>query len=186
MNPVQATLYIQPFTVPHRFKRRVSGSILLLAVSVISGLVHASDIDHNKTLVKRFVMATNELDFAALDRIVAADVVRHSQSTPGLVINNLADFKAFLERDAAVMDGARVDVETLISEGDRVALYGSFSGTHVGSFGPIEPTGKTISVDVHAMFRISEGRIVEFWILWDNAALLMQLGHSPFGPVDGN
>ena len=161
---------------------RISGSVVLIVLALLFEPARASDIESNKALVHRFVTAGNELDFSALDSIVAPDVVRHSQSTPGVVITNLLDFKAFLERDATMMEGARVDLEILVAEGDRVAIYGNFSGTHTGSFGPIEPTGRTVSLNVHAMFRIEDDRIVEIWILWDNVALLTQLGHSPFAP----
>lgn len=159
-------------------------SILLLALSASCQLVQASDIANNKALVQRFVAETNALNLDALDEIVAPDVVRHSQSTPGLVITSLAELKAFLEQDAATMEGARVDIDSLVAEGDRVALFGTFSGKHVGNFGPIEATGRSVSVNLHGMFRIEGGRIAEFWVLWDNAFVLTQLGHSPFGPAD--
>ena len=175
--------------------RRISESILLLALSAFVQLAQASDIAENKDLVRRFVAATNELDFAVLDQIVAPDVVRHSQSTPDLVVTSVEDLKAFLAQDAATMEGANVEVHTMVAEGDRVAgvgnagvlvvaLYGTFSGKHVGNFGPIEATGKTVSANLHAMFRIEDKRIAEFWVLWDNVHVLTQLGHSPFRPAD--
>ena len=164
--------------------RRILGSILLLLLSTFVQLAQASDLAENKDLVRRFVTASNELDFAALDQIVAPDVVRHSQSTPDLVITSVEDLKAFLEQDAATMEGASVDVHTMVAEGDRVALYGTFSGKHVGNFGPLEATGKSVSANLHAMFRIEDKRIAEFWVLWDNVYVLAQLGHSPFRPAD--
>ena len=166
--------------------KRSIETLLLLALTAFAGLGHASDTEANKDLARRFVAATNELDFAALEDVVSPDMIRHSQSTPGLVITNLDDFKAYLERDAATFQGARVDVDTMVAEGDRVALYGKFSGKHVGNIGPIEATGISVSLDVHAMFRIENGRIAECWILWDNAALLTQLGHMPSGPSNEN
>ena len=160
-------------------------AILLLILPLWIDSAHASDTEFNKTLVRRFAVATRELDYPVLDSIVAPDVVRHSQSTPGLEITSLAELKAYLERDNAAIDGARVDFDILIAEGDNVAFYGEFTGTQVGPIGSIAATGKPISLDVSGMFIIQDNLIVEFWILWDNGALLTQLGHTPFSPTVG-
>ena len=164
---------------------QITGVFLLIILPLWVDTAHASDLEFNKTLVRRFAVATRELDYPVLDSIVAPDVVRHSQSTPGLEITSLAELKAYLERDNAAIDGARVDFDVLIAEGDRVAYYGMFTGTHVGTIGSIKATGKPISLDVSGMFIIQDNLIVEFWILWDNGTLLTQLGHSPFSPTVG-
>jgi predicted ester cyclase len=165
------------------FSLRATGLVLLIIVPTWIEAAHASNIENNKALVRRFVAAANELDDSALDSILAPDMVRHSQSTPELNITNLAEFKAYLKQDAATIDGAHVDFSVLIAEGNRVALFGVYTGTQVGPIGPIEATGKPVSIDISAMFRIQDNLIVEFWVLWDNAALLTQLGHSPFAPL---
>ena len=158
--------------------------IATLGLCMACQLACASEAESNKALVREFVEASNALDFATLREIVAPDVVRHSQSTPGIVVTSREDLLAFLEQDAATMEGASVEVRTMVAEGDRVALYGTFSGRQVGNFGPIEPTGKNVSANLHAMFRIDGERIAEFWVLWDNLHVLAQLGHSPFAAAD--
>ena len=164
---------------------QITGVFLLVILPLWIDATHASDLEFNKTLVRRFAVATRELDYPVLDSIVAPDVVRHSQSTPGLEITSLAELKAYLERDNAAIDGARVDFDILIAEGDNVAFYGEFTGTQVGPIGSIAATGKPLSLDVSGMFIIQDKLIVEFWILWDNGALLTQLGHTPFSPTVG-
>ena len=164
---------------------QIMGAFLLIILPLWIDTAHASDTEFNKTLVRRFAVATRELDYSVLDSIVAPDVVRHSQSTPGLEITSLAELKVYLEQDNAAIDGARVDFDVLIAEGDRVAYYGVFTGTQVGTIGPLKATGRPISIDVSGMFLIQDNLIVEFWILWDNGALLTQLGHTPFSPTVG-
>ena len=167
------------------FRLQATGMVLLICLSIWIETAHADETENNKALVRRFVAANNELDLPALDSILAPDMIRHSQSTPDLNITNLVDFKAYLKRDAAAFDGARVDLDVMIAEGDRVAFYGVFTGKQVAPIGPIEATGNLVSIDVSGMFRIQDNRIVEIWILWDNVAMLTQLGHSPFSPTVG-
>ena len=162
------------------FKLKMTGLVLLLVVQIVTEVALASDTESNKALVRRFVVATNELDFATLDKILAPDVIRHSQSTPDMQITNLDDFKAYIKQDAANFKGARVDVDMFVAEANRVALHGVFSGIHVGLFGPIEATGKPVSINISGIFRIQDDRIAEFWVVWDNLAMLTQIGHSPF------
>ena len=45
--------------------------------------------------------------------------------------------------------------------------------------GPFPPSGKRLSLDFAALFRIESGKIVELWVTWDNLAALSQLGHFP-------
>ena len=162
------------------YKLQFTGALFLTFLPLWIEVANASDTENNKVLVRQFAAATRDLDYSVLDRIVAPDVIRHCQSTPGLEIRSLADLKVYLERDNAAIDGARVDFDVLVAERDTVAYYGVFSGTHVGQIGSIKATGKAISLDVSGMFRIQDNLIVEFWILWDNGAMLTQLGHSPF------
>jgi predicted ester cyclase len=50
----------------------------------------------------------------------------------------------------------------LVIEGDRVAAHLRASGTHLGPFLGIAPTRKHANVAEFEMFRVTNGRIVEF------------------------
>ena len=165
-------------------KLHTVGLKLMVLLLLWAGSSVASDSDKNKALVRRFAEVTGGTDYSLLDDIVAPDMIRHSQSTPDLNITNLQAFKVYLRQDAATFAGARVHLDVLIAEGDRVAFYGAFFGTHAAALGPIPATGKPVKLDVSGMFRIQDERIVEFWILWDNLTMLNQLGQPPF-PVHG-
>jgi predicted ester cyclase len=45
--------------------------------------------------------------------------------------------------------------------------------------GPFPPSGAKAKFDFGAMFRISGGKIAEWWVTWDNMTILAQLGHLP-------
>jgi steroid delta-isomerase-like uncharacterized protein len=125
--------------------------------------------------------AGNERAFDALDTIVAANFVRHSQATPDLTVGNLEQFKAFLRQDAATFPDSRVTTHQLVAEGDRVAFHGTYAGTQEGPMGPFPASGKRMEIEFFGVFRIEDDRIAELWVAWDNLAALTQLGHWPPG-----
>lgn len=50
----------------------------------------------------------------------------------------------------------------IVVEGDRVAVHVRGSGTHLGAYVGIAPTRKHANVAEFAMYRVKNGRIVEF------------------------
>ncbi|KAA9110208.1 ester cyclase [Microbacterium rhizomatis] len=63
----------------------------------------------------------------------------------------------------------------LIVEDDRVAVHLRATGTHAGIFRGIAPTRRHVNVAEFAMYRVSNGRIVELSGTTDNLELLSQL-----------
>lgn len=137
------------------------------------------DLDANRCLVQAFADAGNRGDLDAFDSLLAADFVRHCEATPEVSVQNREDFKQFYKDTAATFPDQRMDIEILVAEGDRVAFWGSFSGTQKGPMGPFPATGKQMASDCAGVFRIDEGRIAELWVTWDNLAGLAQLGLLP-------
>lgn len=135
--------------------------------------------DSYKDLIRRWTDAINAGKLERLDEIVKPGFVRHSEATPGVVVESLDDFKAFDRESRKVYGDYRVTTGTLIEEDDKVAFWAKFDGVQIGPLGPFPATGKPISGDMGGYFRIEDGMIAELWITWDNLAGLVQLGHLP-------
>lgn len=92
------------------------------------------------------------------------------------------DFTAAFRR--ALTDG-HVDAQNVVEVDDTVAVEASFKGTFeqplAMSRGEIAPTGKPIDVRFADFFRVSDGKIVEHRVYWDQADLLTQLGVARSG-----
>lgn len=137
-----------------------------------------AQVEANKEVVRRFVAATNARDFDALDELVAPDVVRHSQSTPGVTVGSLDEFKAFLRQDLTAVPDAVQTLRMIVAEGDLVAVWANYAGTQTGPMGPFPPSGRKLDLDFAGVLRIDDdGHIAEIWVVWDNVAALTQLGH---------
>ncbi|MCZ2149007.1 MAG: ester cyclase [Bryobacterales bacterium] len=134
-------------------------------------------LEHNKTIVRRFVDASNSRDLLALEEVLAPDVVRHCQATPEVSVRSCADFTRFLQEDWAAIPDSRITMRHLVAEGDMVGVFAQYVGTQTGQWGPFPPSGKRLELDLSGMFRILDGKIAEVWVIWDNLTGLQQLGH---------
>ena len=70
----------------------------------------------------------------------------------------------------------RFTVDDQIAEGDKVATRYTITGTHLGDYKGITPTGKKITSTGITIHRIASGKILEGWANWDALGLLQQLG----------
>jgi predicted ester cyclase len=69
-----------------------------------------------------------------------------------------------------------IEIEMMVAEDDLVSVIGRFCGTHDGAFMGFPPTGRSFDVPFHVTYRIEGRKIVDHWMLMDNAALVEQLG----------
>jgi len=148
-------------------------------VAVLAVVCSAGTPDQNKALIGKFVEIGNSRDLDRLPEVVVDDFERHCQATPGLVIDTLDKFRKFMEADVKVCPDSQVEVQQMVAEDDRVAIWATYTGTQTGVMGPFPPSGKTMVLDFGAIFRLEDGKIAELWVVWDNMAALTQLGHFP-------
>ena len=66
-----------------------------------------------------------------------------------------------------------------IAEGDLVAGYETWHGTHTGEFFGIPASGKPVTFKVNDIVRVANGKIVEHWAVTDNLSLMQQIGAIP-------
>lgn len=74
---------------------------------------------------------------------------------------------------------AHVEPVAIIEEGDMVSFRLDGSGTHLGPFLGVEPTGKTIRIRGIHHVRLLDGRIIEHWQGPDILAMLLDMGLFP-------
>jgi len=153
--------------------------ILCFLSSANSFAESLNELEQNKTLVKNAFTALDAADLDDLDQYIAADYVRHSQATPGVVIRSLGEFKALLQSWSHTYSDIKTTVDVLIAEGDLVAFTGSYTATQVGPMGPFPATGKQLESEFAGYHQITDGKISKTWVTWDNLSALTQLGLFP-------
>jgi predicted ester cyclase len=74
---------------------------------------------------------------------------------------------------------AHVELVTLIEERDMVSFRLDGSGTHLGPFLGVNPTGKTVRIRGIHHVRLRDGRIIEHWQGPDILAMLLDMARFP-------
>jgi predicted ester cyclase len=133
--------------------------------------------DQLVTLQRRLTDAIDCQDWSAVKAMTASHLrVR----TGGQDMNWdgwLAQGKAFY---SAFPDGKHEIQETMV-DADRVAIRGTWSGTHKASFNGIPASGRRVTVDMVLIDRFVDGKLVDRWGVFDALALLQQIGAFPSG-----
>jgi predicted ester cyclase len=71
------------------------------------------------------------------------------------------------------------EMEEMIAEGDKVVVRLTITGTQLGQWGPLRPTGKRVRFEEIVILRFADGKVVEQRGLPDNLAALRQLAVVP-------
>ena len=119
-----------------------------------------------KTLFVNQTEAFNKKDLAAIDDLIAPDIVDHD-----LKIEGRKSYKQFINRFFTGFPDVHQTLLDMIAEGNRVVMYFKYSGTHTGEFLGVAPTGKKITLYAIATWHIVDDKIIEkghrfetFWI----------------------
>ncbi|MER6345844.1 ester cyclase [Streptomyces sp. NPDC001595] len=116
-----------------------------------------------------------------IDEVVAPDVRFHAPVPMG---ESGADaLKRVWEVLLRAFPDLEVTAEEVITEGDKVVVRNTVTGTHLGDYRGLAPTGRSVSYGEIFIFRVAGGRIVEIRGVVDVLSQLRQLGAIADGPV---
>ena len=77
----------------------------------------------------------------------------------------------------------RMDVEEVLTSGDKAIVRARVTGTHQGEFMGMPATGKSFDVKLIDIMRFgNDGLAHEHWGVIDALAMMQQLGAVPEGP----
>lgn len=132
----------------------------------------------NKQIAKQFyatvdAIGAGKAGVAAFDEVAAADFHAH---LPGGGTVDREGFKGVIQSFAVGFPGAIHDLEDLIAEGDRVVARMTWRSSHSGVFQGAPPTQHNIEMSEMAVLRIVNGKVAEFWPVFDSMALMSGAG----------
>lgn len=127
----------------------------------------------NKALVRRYYQEAMG-DRSGLDEFVAAEFVDH-HFPPGTLPGPTGVRKFFADALGGIFSEAKIEIDFLLAEGDKVDCHFVFYARHTGEFAGIAPRGNRIRLPAISTFRIAGGKLAEAWEVFDSASLLRQM-----------
>jgi steroid delta-isomerase-like uncharacterized protein len=134
----------------------------------------ASPTEANKQLIMDWFDAFNKRDMEKLKTFFTDNYDYHS--TEG--IEGPDGALAFMEGFIKAFD-AKLKLEDIVAEGDRVTYRLNGTGKHIGEYEGIPATNKDINIFSIGIARIENGKIAEEWEIFEELKLLQQLGVTP-------
>lgn len=130
--------------------------------------------EQNIALVKRFLAEVDKKNLDNLDELCDPNYKFYFPTRTNPV--GLQEHKQLLQSVDIGFPDYKHTLVQFIAQGDSVALRYIWEGTHQGDFSGIPPTGKKIEMGMIAIWRFSEGKVVEYWGEADMLGLYQQLG----------
>ena len=135
--------------------------------------------EENKAIVRRINDEVwNKGDLDVIDELIADEAVVTVIGAPEEV-RGPQGFRGFVVMYRTAFPDLRITIDEMIGEGDVVVTRWTATGTHEGELMGIAPTGKQATTPGVNITRVSGGKLVEGWGLFDQLGLLQQLGAVP-------
>jgi uncharacterized protein len=113
--------------------------------------------DENVELVRAAIEAFNEGDEKRILELIDPEMEGHDPDRTGEVARGIDGFTRFMAEWLENWDDYRIDAKEIIDAGNQVVVLGRQRGTGKGS-------GIEIEDNISMVFRVRDGKAVEYWI----------------------
>lgn len=137
-----------------------------------------TETQRNKAISARFCDAMNsndpEIIEKTIDELVEPDALIRTPLPIG--VSGAQALKLVFTTLHRAYPDLHVHVEDMIAEDDKVVTRNRVTGTQLGEYMGIAPTGKSVTYNEIFIFRYRDGRVIETWGVVDVLSQLRQLG----------
>ena len=153
----------------------------ILALSLIAGSASCQEkIDNEnekKVLVDKYLEAWNEGNLSLFDELLSPEIVRHTVDIYEDIIG-IEAFKEHVNLQWTTFPDFNVTLDELIIKGDNIVGRWTVTGTNTGPFGELPPTGKKVKFSGVEVSHFVDGKAVEQWVYYNQAAIFTQIGFT--------
>ena len=162
-------------STPHAWsKERLVAAIDHGAEGAAAATSDGGQTERNKALVQRLYQRVFvDWDWTMVDEVVDPAFVSHDWPAG---LEGPAGFKTFYERALlANAPDARYAVDDVVANGDRVAVRWRILATHTHEWFGVPPTGRPLTVEGVAIYRVQDDRLMERWVVLDGLGSAQRL-----------
>ena len=130
-------------------------------------------LEQNKAVGRRFIEEIlGKGKFELLTELTTPEYIDYSLPSGVTPLQSLAAFRVGFP-------DTHVSVERVVAEGDMVVVRWVLNATNTGNFFGIPATNRPVTLGGISMYRISDGKMAEGWVEYDQLSLMQQLGLAP-------
>jgi steroid delta-isomerase-like uncharacterized protein len=138
----------------------------------------------NKAVARRFFDEVfNKGQLQVVDEIFAKEYVGYSSASLKGPIKGPAGIKEFVTTYRTAFPDIHFAFEDVLTDGDKVSIRWTTTGTHKGSLPGVAATGKKMSVTGIGIAQILDAKIIRSFSQINTLSMLQQLGVIPSIPV---
>jgi predicted ester cyclase/ketosteroid isomerase-like protein len=143
----------------------------------------ADEVERNRRLVRRlYDEVFSKWNLAVIDELISPEFVGH-EMPPGTPPGP-EGFRQFYAGIRSGLPDVQLAVEDMVAERDRVVVRWRGRATHRGPFLGIPPTDAPVTLTGIAIYRVSNGKVVERWVEVDLLGLTGQMRAAAAPPVE--
>ncbi len=133
--------------------------------------------DRNTRVAIEHFAAESNHDYEATLATLADDI-EYRIIPGGLVMRGKGEATHFYRQWWGAFPDVNIQVERIVAAGEWVIVEASSTGTHLGPFMGIPPTGQKVQSHVCCLIRVRDGKMVEETVYYDQLERLAQLGST--------
>ena len=155
---------------------------VLLAFSFVTALSACSGTSDSDRNIVADVMLLNHAEvwskgnMELITRLYAEDYVGHFPG--GTTVTGREGIQAEVTSHRTAFPDWFEEMQKVIIEGNTVVTHFRSSGTHLGPFQGIPPSGNRVEITEASLFRMSNGQIAEQWVYPDVLSLMQQISND--------
>lgn len=134
-------------------------------------------VEQNKAVARETAERLfNQGDLSAIDELMAPDVVDHCEPVG---TDGRQHFRQVAIMLRTAFPDLHMELVNMVAEGDLVSVHVRMTGTHMGPFMGIAPTGNRFETDQMRIMRFRDGKMTDSWAVIDWLGWRQQLGALP-------
>ena len=134
--------------------------------------------ESKKLILGRFVEFINTASEQLATELIRPNAIFYVSGRPE-PLHSLAIYLMIISMMRGGFSDIQWVLEEMVADGNKVAARFKIRGTHQGIFVGVPPTGKAITVQSMAYYRLADGQFVEEHGQPDMPGLLQQIGAMP-------
>lgn len=149
--------------------------IALLGASLVGCLTRPPQAlsDNKATILRSETELWSKGNLAVADELYSPNFICHFVA--GTEWRGVAGIKTAVASHRTSFPDWNERVDDIVAEGDRVVIRFTSTGTQRGVFAGLAPTGRRVTIQEIAIFRVVGGKIAEQWGMPDSQSLMEQL-----------